>query len=473
MGTELASLTPELIRKYDVQGAYYTSYPTGRQWTTDFGPQDFVQGLQALVREDATVPLSLYLHIPFCKRRCRFCFCYTEITHDKAEIDAFLAVLFQEIQLLSHLFESFGVRPNIREIHLGGGSPSYLDLAQLKSVIERLQSLIDVRTLDEFTLEADAITVTEEKLLAYHEAGISRISFGIQDFDENVQQAIGRVQSPELIARLMSPRVRACFRGINFDLMYGLPYQTRGSFRETMQRVVDLAPDRAAIYNYCHMPDLYPHQTAIRQTDTPGPVEKTLIFADAAEFFTQHGYEFIGIDHFARPTDDLALAKHAGTLMRHFMGYTAGRTPHLLGLGPTSISGFGDHFAHNVYAMEEYRDAIRQERLPVFRGYRMTEDDRIRWAVISRFLAYMSVDLDDVDRQFGIDSRSYFARELAALGPFVEDELIERTEGGFQATDTGRFFARHVCTLFDRYVSTESRETHSKFAPAIQRSQSR
>jgi len=472
MGIGVASLTPELIKKYDVQGSYYTSYPTGRQWTADFGPQDYQRGLEELLHDNPQTPLSVYLHLPFCLRRCRFCFCYTEVTRDREKIDAFLDVLFQEILLLRHLFDSLGVKPNVREIHLGGGSPSYLELDQLEAVIESLRLLTDVEALDEFTLEADAVTVTPEKLLAYHELGINRISFGIQDFDEKVQQAIGRVQSPDFIARLMTPEIRRHFKSINFDLMYGLPLQTRDSFRETMKRVVDLSPDRAAIYSYYHMPELYPHQGAIQKADLPGVVDKALIFADAAESFTQHGYECIGIDHFSRPTDDLAVARNTGTLLRHFMGYTAGRTSHLLGLGPTSISGFGRYYAHNVYSMDEYRQAVLGGKLPILRGYQTTEDDRVRWAVMSRFLAYMSVDFSEVEEQYGIEFSAYFSDELAALEPFVDDGLVEWTDSGFQATDLGRLFARHVCAAFDRYHAIEQRGRKGKFVPAIQRSQS-
>lgn len=471
MNARFASLTPELIEKYSVQGPYYTSYPTGRQWTGDFGAEDFRGGLERLLKNDSEVPLSLYLHIPFCKRRCRFCFCFAEVTRSREKMDEFLGILFQEVQLLRRLFDSLGVEPNFREIHLGGGSPSYLEIDQLKTLIEHLRPLVDVGSLDEFTLETDAITVTGDKLLQCRDLGISRLSFGIQDFDERVQRAIGRVQSPELIASLMTPDVRRSFRSINFDLMYGLPFQTRESFRETVARVVDLSPARAAIYSYFHMPEMYPNQGPIQQADLPGTVEKTLIFADAADAFVRNGYEFIGIDHFSRPSDDLARAKSAGTLLRHFMGYTAGRTPHLIGLGPTSISGFGDCYAHNTYSMDEYRQAIHAGRLPLLRGYRMTEDDKIRWAVISRFLAYMSVEFRDLDERFGIDCRSYFADELADLESFVDDGLVEWTDDGFRATAPGVFFARHVCARFDRYAPVDGRAKKNQFVPAIQRGQ--
>ncbi len=472
MNCDYSSLTPELIGRYSAQGAFYTSYPTGRQWTSDFDAGDFQRGLRNLLQRDPDAPLSLYLHIPFCQRRCRFCFCFTEITRDRERIDGFLQVLFQEIKLFRGLFDAWGVQPNIREIHLGGGSPSYLELDQLETVIEHLRLLVDIESLDEFTLEADAITVTAEKLLVCHELGINRLSFGIQDFDAKVQEAVGRVQSPELIAQLMTPKVRESFRSINFDLMYGLPFQTRESFSETIRQVADLSPDRAAIYSYCHMPHMYPHQATIREADLPGLDEKTFIFADAAESFTRSGYEFIGIDHFAKPTDDLAIARADGTLLRHFMGYTAGRTSHLLGLGPTSISGFGGCYAHNVYSLDEYRQAISEERVPILRGYEMTEDDHIRWAVISRFLAYMSVDLAVVDGAFDITSSSYFAPELDALQPFVDDGLLEWMPGGFRATELGRLFARHVCAVFDPHAVVEGRGRKDKFVPAIQRSQS-
>ncbi len=472
MDKAFVSEVSDLIRKYSAQGPYYTSYPTGQQWTTDFGPADYERGLTELIHDNSAVPLSLYLHVPFCKRRCRFCFCFTEVTHDREKINAFLDVLFLELSLLRQKFEALGVEPNIREVHLGGGSPSYLDIEQLESVIDYLQRFTNIQALDEFTLEADAITVTPEKLLAYHDLGINRLSFGIQDFDARVQEAIGRVQSSELIAELMAPEIRRHFKSINFDLMYGLPFQSRQSIRETMSKVVDLSPDRTAIYSYYHKPQLYPHQGTIRIEDLPDEIEKTLIFAEAAQILTQNGYEFIGIDHFSKPSDDLATAKNSGTLLRHFMGYTAGRTRHLLGVGPTSISGFGNCYAHNVYSMEDYTQAVFEGRLPILRGCWTTEDDRIRWSVISRFMAYMSVNYSDIEKEYGIDFSAHFADELSMLESFVEDGLVVETKSGFRATDMGRFFARHVCAIFDQYASLDGRKAKAGFVPAIQRSHS-
>lgn len=469
MNNSLDSVTPDLIRRYNVKGPYYTSYPTGKEWTEKFGPSDYRKALLNMTREKKKIPLSLYFHIPFCIRRCRFCFCHTIATKDRRDIDTFLNVLFREMRLLKEFFNTCDYVPDIREIHLGGGSPSYMDKVQFSLLIENIRQIVDPETLDEFAIEIDSITVNKEKLKHYHGCGINRISFGIQDFDLKVQKAIARVQSPRFIEKLLTPETRDLFKSVNFDLMYGLPLQSRESFKRTVETVIGLAPDRIALYSYFHMPEIYKHQADIMDSDLPGVVEKKMIFVEAIKTFTSNGYCFIGIDHFARLGSDLALAEKKGTLCRHFMGYTAGRAPHLIGLGPTSLCGFTKYYAQNVYSIEEYRALVEEGNFPILRGYKMTEDDVIRRDVINNLLCYFYLDFEMIGSKHGIDFSEYFSNELKSLDRFAEDGILHYSKNSIRMTEVGRLFTRHVCMVFDKYLRSSINNT-SNYTPVIQRS---
>lgn len=452
-----------LVAKYSANGPYYTSYPTGKRWRDDFSAQEYRGALGELTRSG--VPLSLYVHFPFCVRRCRFCFCYTSVTADRGRIKGFLETLKLEIDLLSRFFRQQGIAPDIRELHLGGGSPSFLEPGEFLYLMEMLSTLTDTRALSEFTMEMDAITVDAAKLRLFVDHGVNRVSFGIQDFNPGVQRAIGRVQSPELIAGLLSPELRCRLKSVNFDLMYGLPRQTRESFRQTIETVLALSPDRLAIYNYCHLPQIYPHQASLNEAELPGELEKLMIFLDASRQLNQEGFVSIGIDHFAKESEELAIAKRNGTLCRHFMGYTAGRAPHIVGLGPSSQSGFTDHYAQNVYAGEEYADSLAAGEFPVLRGYTLNGDDRIRRELMNELLCYFSLDIERFEQKHRIGFASYFQQELGRLHPLMEDGVVT-LEGGFLRIELyEKLFVRHVCAVFDRYAAQPG-----AYLPQIQRS---
>lgn len=456
-----------LINKYNVQGPYYTNYPTGKVWSDDFSAVDYKEALKDMIEENKNIPLSLYIHFPFCVRLCNFCFCYTKITNNFNKIDAFLQTLYKEIHLLKDFFTLNDYVPNIKEIHLGGGSPSYMNESEFKQLIAEIGLLVDPHKLDEFTIEIDAITVNQDKLKLYHDSGINRLSFGIQDFDPSVQGAIGRIQSPQLLKKLLVPEVRESFKSVNFDLMYGLPQQTRASFSETIDIILSLSPDRIAIYNYCHMPELYKHQANISISDLPDIIEKTLTFIDASNKLTSNNYEAIGIDHFAKSSDDLAVAKRNKTLSRHFMGYTAGRAPNLIGIGPTTLCGFTKYYAQNVYSVEEYTSALSKNDFPILRGYKLTDDDIIRRDVINNLLCYFRVDFKEIESRYKITFNEYFDEELKLLDELIKDGILIYSKDFIDMTPVGHFFVRNVCTLFDKYFKTD---TSSKYVPALQRS---
>lgn len=456
-----------LIKKYDVQGPYYTNYPTGKVWSDDFNATDYEEALGDMISEREKIPLSLYIHFPYCVRLCNFCFCYTKITKDYTKINRFLRDLYKEIHILKKLFDDHNCIPNIKEIHLGGGSPSYMNKDEFRQLINEIHSLVDIHRLDEFTIEIDAINVTTDKLKLYRDNGINRISFGIQDFDPHVQDAIGRVQSPPLLKKLLTPEIRKLFKSVNFDLMYGLPFQSRASFSKTIDIVIELSPDRIALYNYFHMPEFYKHQQKIKKTDLPDITEKTMIFIDASNKFTSNHYEAIGIDHFARTTDDLAIAKKNKTLCRHFMGYTAGRAPNLIGIGPSALCGFTKYYAQNVYSLEEYASALAKNDFPILRGYKLTDDDIIRRDVISNLLCYFRVDFKDINNKYKIDFNKYFEEELKLLDDLVKGGILKYSNNCIDITPIGHFFIRNVCTVFDKYFKAD---TFSKYVPALQRS---
>lgn len=463
-------ISAALIKKYDVKGPYYTSYPTGKVWSDEFGEAAYKNGLREMLSTGENNSLTLYVHFPFCSRRCRFCFCYTTVTHNRAKIDAYLQTLAQEIQLLKDFFSGCPTGPSIKKIHLGGGSPSYMNEQEFDFLVEQLRLLVDPHDLEEFTIEIDAITVNKDTLKRYGDSGINRISFGIQDFDPQVQQAIGRVQSPQLIEELLEPHVRSLFKSVNFDLMYGLPLQTRTSFKAAIDQVISLAPDRIALYNYFHMPELYRPQAAIDASTLPDVVEKSMIFLDATQHLLHNGYDSIGIDHFAKKTEELALAKHNHTLCRHFMGYTAGKAPNIIGLGPSSLGGFTRYYAQNVYSLEEHRAVVTRGQLPILRGYAMDADDLVRRDVINTLLCYFNVDFKDIEDRHRINFRDYFCYELERLAPFEEDGMLCYSKGSITMTEEGQPFARHVCVLFDKHLRQELRNGSASYVPQVQRS---
>ena len=462
------SVIINLIKKYNVQGPYYTNYPTGKVWSDDFNAADYKKALGDMIREQEKSPLTLYIHFPYCVRLCNFCFCYTKITKDRVKINKFLHDLYKEIHVLKKLFNDYDCMPDFKEIHLGGGSPSYMNEDEFVQLINEIHSLVDIQGLDEFTIEIDAINVTKDKLKLYHDNGINRISFGIQDFDPHVQDAIGRVQSPRLLEDLLAPDTRGLFKSVNFDLMYGLPFQTRESFKNTLDVIIGLSPDRVALYNYFHMPEFYKHQQKIEKADLPDIIEKTMIFIDASNKLTSNHYEAIGIDHFAKTTDDLAIAKKNKKLCRHFMGYTAGRAQNIIGIGPSALCGFTKYYAQNVYSLAEYASELAKNDFPILRGYNLTKDDIIRKDVINSLLCYFQIDFEAIEKRYNIVFDEYFEEELKSMDDLVKDGILIFSKTGINMTPVGHFFVRNVCSIFDKYFKDSKSST--TYVPALQRS---
>ena len=395
-------------------GHWFTSFPSLNHWTGDFRHPQYVEALSRF-----TGPLHLYLHIPFCKKLCSYCLCNVLISNNRQKIQFFLDHLLKEIDLLKSL------NPDIRDLHFGGGTPSHLDRYQFSQLCDKLNTLVDLFSLSEVAMEIDPRTVNRDDLKHYASHGVNRISFGIQDFDLKVQEAINRVQPPEMIEELME--ARHLFSGVNFDLLYGLPFQTHKTIEDTVKRTIRMRPERITVLKYCHAPEVRRHMKLINVTDLPSPDQLPVMFANITQALTSAGYQWIGLDHFCLPTDSLA-KRH----VRTFNGFSAG-SGEMVGLGPTSTGVFGEVYCQAQYDLKEYYSAINKGEFPILRGYRMTEDDLKRREVIFSLLSHQRVKLDGFEKERGILSK------YPEICRFEGDTLIV----------TDRFRVRNVCKAFD------------------------
>lgn len=436
-----------LVDKYNEIGPYYTSYPTLGIWSTNLTQEEYASALQKI--GDETV--ALYVHFPYCKKLCWYCICNALISSDHETIQNFLNYLGKEVDLLGNFFKAHSIHPNIREIHLGGGTPSHMSNIQFDQLMNKLQTIVDISELDELAMEIDPRTTNQENLKYYASKGVTRISFGVQDFDPKVQKAINRVQPPEMIRELLSPEVRRSFTGFNFDLLYGLPLQTRETFRNTVNIVKELSPERITLLRYAHAPDIRKHMKLIKEPDLPDYDEMSWMFIEAVESFLDAGYVWIGIDNFAKPTDRLAQAVQNKTLGRDFNGWNAGGTKHLVGIGPTCTGSVADHYFQAVYSNKEYFQALDNNQFPLLRGYKLTPEDLIRREIIFSIICHSSVNFNSIEQKYNLKMKEYFQDEITRLKGFVDDGLLEVSEKGIEVTLVGRLFIRHIARVFDDF----------------------
>lgn len=450
----------DLLRRFNEPGPYYTSYPALAQWSKDSTYNEYENSLRDFFTgEEKDSPLHIYLHIPFCAKLCWYCICNIVISNDRAKIQFFLDYMLREIDLLRGFFERNGLTPNIKEIQFGGGTPSHLDNEQFTQLVDRLNTLVDFKALDEVTMEIDPRTTTQENLRHFASKGVSRISFGIQDFDPKVQEAINRVQPPEMIDALLTSEIRALFSGVNFDLLYGLPFQTRETFRNTIELVNKFHPERITLLKYAHVPEIRKHMKLIKDNDLPPADELPLMFVDTVQALLEHGYDWIGLDHFAKSTDDLAKAAKKKTVWRTFNGFTPGRAHNIIGLGPTTTGAFGRYYNQSVYDFSDYYKAIDVGHLPSFRGYNMSDDDLIRREVIFRLLCDQEVDFAHIGEKYGVNGPEYFRKELERLSSdFSNDGLVKVKNDVVEVTTHGRFLIRNLCKVFDNFVGKDPRQ---------------
>ena len=413
-----------LVQKYDLPGPRYTSYPTAPQFHQAFAVDDYQQAAAASNQAATPKPLSLYIHIPFCKSLCYYCACNKIITQKTHRAVEYLSYLKREIAMQAALFDR---SRTLTQLHLGGGTPTYLTREQLADLMDCLHQafVMDDSDNHEFSIEVDPRTIDTEQIQALRGLGFNRLSFGVQDFDPDVQAAVNRVQSEEQIYALVAAARAARFKSVSVDLIYGLPLQTQDSFAVTLDKIIALRPDRIAAYSYAHLPQMVRAQRLIRPADMPPPERKLQLLELTIRRLTEAGYVYIGMDHFALPDDELALARANGTLQRNFQGYSTHADCDLIGLGVSSIGKVGDSYSQSVKELSQYYARLDQGLLPVHRGYRLSEDDQLRREVISDLMCHGRIDFGKFEARYGIDFNEYFADALAQLREHVRDELLE------------------------------------------------
>jgi len=435
------------IERFFVEVPRYTSYPTAADFSASVGADAYAASLRAAATSTG-IPISLYIHLPFCREICAFCGCHALVARTEARIDRYLQALVREMDLVRH--ELGSARP-VSELHLGGGSPSYLSAPAFERVMRALRDRFSFDAAATLSLEADPRTVDREKMTLYRALGFDRISFGFQDLDPAVQRAIGRNQSAETSRRAYALAREAGFRSVNVDLCYGLPEQTEDTFAQTIADVIALRPDRIALFGYAHLPHLRPRQRLIVADALPTPSARLRMMVDGRDRLLAAGYHAIGLDHFALPGDDLARAAATGRLHRNFQGYTTTTTDTLVGLGLSAISDLPAGYAQNLRSLHAYLEAIDGGRLPTERGVLRTDDDRVRGEIIRRIMCRFALDLRDVERIFKINFRQSFAPELGELGRLSDDGLVTVEETRIQLTPLGRVFVRNVASIFDAH----------------------
>lgn len=447
-----------LVRQYDRPGPRYTSYPTAVEFNEHFDEAAYRGRLEAA----ATVPdepLSIYIHLPFCEERCSYCGCAVIATRKREVAATYLDYLAKEAALLAN---ALGKRRRVVQMHWGGGTPTYLSVAQLRALHNTLSRHFDFAPDAEQAIEIDPRVTTGEQLRALRELGFNRLSMGVQDFACEVQAAIGRRQSENQTRGLFEFARGLGFDSINIDLVYGLPHQGVPSFSRTLETVIGLRPDRIAVYSYAHVPWLRPSQKAIKTEDLPTPVQKIELIGAAIERFMGAGYVAIGMDHFALPGDDLAVAAAARRLHRNFMGYTTRPASDVVALGISAIGDVRGAFAQNVKKLPAYYQALDAGRFPIEKGYALSPDDLLRRHVIGELMCNFYLDRADVERRFGVDFDDYFGPELEQLGAPsgpVSDGLLEITDEALSVTARGRLFVRTICMQFDRYLPSHRGKT--------------
>jgi oxygen-independent coproporphyrinogen-3 oxidase len=441
----------ELIKKYDRPGPRYTSYPTAPEWTDAFGPEQYADHLARA--EKAGGPLSIYVHLPFCREMCRFCGCNVVATHDRTRADAYLDQLEREVALVA---AKLPTRRQVSQLHWGGGTPTFLDEKQLVRCHEIIARHFAFTKDAEKAIEIDPAITTKSQIETLGKLGFNRISMGVQDFDAKVQEVVGRIQGEKETADLVQAARDNGFHGVNLDLIYGLPYQTPETWTDTLRRIIQIHPDRMAVFGFAYVPWSKPHQRLLPQEALPKTEQRVELFLAAVEAFTKAGYRLIGLDHFALESDELAKAQDAGYLYRNFQGYTIRPAPDTVAFGMSSISDIGGAYAQNAHRLKDWGDKVDAGIVPVDRGAAMSDDDVMRRFVINRVMCLLRLDLREVEEKFGKVARGGIERDLRAGVKELEDDGLVTFDGALlRVTPLGQLLVRNVAMLFDAYLKKE------------------
>ena len=449
----------ELIKKYDIAGPRYTSYPTAVQFTPDFTEHDYRE--QAALSNQSNRDLSLYFHLPFCDTICYYCACNKVITKDRSKADPYLQALHKEIAMQAELFDS---SRKVNQLHWGGGTPTFINHQQMRELMQVTRKHFNLHDDDsgEYSIEIDPREVNRESIKLLREIGFNRMSLGVQDFNPAVQKAVNRIQSEEQTLSALSNAREYGFKSISTDLIYGLPLQTVDSFATTLQRIIEISPDRISLFNYAHMPELFKPQRRINEAEMPAAEIKLTILKESTEQLIDAGYVYIGMDHFAKPDDELSIAQQQGKLYRNFQGYATHADCDLIGLGITSIGTVHNSFSQNMKTLDEYQATINSGNLAIFRGVKIDQDDLIRRDVIMQLICHFYLSFPTIEAKHNIEFENYFSSELKNLDAMCEDGLVERNNQSIKVTDKGRLLIRNICMTFDRYHNTQPQQRFSK-----------
>ena len=440
-----------LIRRYDQSGPRYTSYPTAAQFHDGISETDYVRWARHSNEDPIPRPLSIYIHIPFCDTVCFYCACNKVVTKNHTRATEYLDHLYREIAMQGKLFDRDRV---VEQLHWGGGTPTFLETGQMRALMEKIGQHFTLTANDsgEFSIEIDPRSADYAKLKALRQAGFNRVSFGVQDLDPRVQKAVNRVQSEEQTREVAMAARQLGYSSINVDLMYGLPFQSVQSFEETLRHVVGIDPDRLAVYNYAHLPQRFKPQRRIDEADLPSADEKLDILQRTIEFLSDSGYVYIGMDHFAKPDDELAVAQRNGTLQRNFQGYSTHADCDLVSMGVSAISKVCDNFSQNVRDLETYYHLIDAGRLPIDRGFEVTQDDLLRRDIIMHIMCNFFLDIPAVENKWRLGFSEKFSAEIADLRQMQTDGLLKLDEKSLEVLPAGRLLVRNICMVFDHYL---------------------
>lgn len=448
-----------LIRRYDQAGPRYTSYPTAVQFHDGIGATELLQALQE--SREAQRPLSLYVHLPFCAHICYYCGCNKVITQDRSRTVPYLERLEREIDLISPHLDP---QQRVEQLHFGGGTPTFLSHDELRQLMAHLRlrfNLLDDDSGD-YGIEIDPREADVSTMTLLRELGFNRVSFGVQDIEPDVQRAVNRIQSIEQTSTLIDAARALHYRSVNIDLIYGLPKQTPESFARTVATIITLKPDRLSVFNYAHLPERFRPQRLIKAEELPAPADKLAMLQNCIEQLREAGYRYIGMDHFALPGDELAIAQENGQLQRNFQGYTTHGHCDLIGMGVSSISQIGNLYAQNSSHLKQYEERLDAGRLAVFRGLTCNKDDQLRRAVIQKLICDFRLTFSDIETRFGMVFRDYFSSAWPALRQMHSDGLIVLGESSIDILPAGRLMARSVCMLFDRYTAQLTTQRFSR-----------
>lgn len=440
-----------LIARYDKTGPRYTSYPTAIHFHDGFTGSDYTEVARQSNEDLIPLPLSLYFHLPFCSTVCFYCACNKIITKNREHAISYLAAMHKEIEMESGLFDKDRI---VKQLHWGGGTPTFISKEQMTELMKITRNYFNLLEDDsgEYAVEIDPREADDETIALLRDIGFNRISIGVQDFDPAVQKAVNRLQTYDKTEEILVSARGKGFRSINLDLIYGLPLQSIQSFKITLNKVLELKPDRIALYNYAHLPELFKTQNKIKSEELPSANVKLEILKYSIDCLTQNGYVYIGMDHFARPDDELAIAQKNGTLHRNFQGYSTYADADIIGFGITAISKVGNSYSQNVRNIFDYESIVMDGRKPILRGILLDEDDVLRREVILALICNFRLEFEEIEERHRIDFKNYFSDELERLYVLEEDGLLEFEAENIKVTPAGRLLIRNICMVFDKYL---------------------